>query len=91
MKMAKFKEEVKKYILSNKQKFLNLGLGYNIVGETAEKKLRKKNGQHSRKFKKWTRPLKEPLKRLSVKLKGESCNLNPLAEEIRKKITNKNN
>ena len=66
MKLGKFKEELKKHILSNRQKFLNLGLSYNVVGEIIEKKKRKKNGQSERKFKKWSRPLKE--KRFSVNL-----------------------
>jgi hypothetical protein len=44
-------KRIKKYILSNKQKFLNLGLDYNVVGEIVEKKKRKKNGQKERKDK----------------------------------------
>ena len=45
MKLVKFKEELKKHILSNRQKYLNLGLSYNVVGESVVKKKRKKNGQ----------------------------------------------
>ena len=89
MKLGKFKEELKKHILSNRQKFLNLGLSYNVVGEIIEKKKRKKNGQSERKFKKWSRPLKE--KRFSVNLAEKKQCLNPVAEKINKKITKRKN
>ena len=89
MKLGKFKEELKKHILSNRQKFLNLGLSYNVVGEIIEKKKRKKNGQSERKFKKWSRPLKE--KRFSVNLAEKRRCLNPVTEKVNKKITKRKN
>jgi hypothetical protein len=35
---------LKKYILLNKQKFLNLSRSYNIVGEVEEKRVKKMKG-----------------------------------------------
>jgi hypothetical protein len=89
MKLEKFKIELKKYILSKKQKFLNLGLDYNVVGEIVEKKKRKKNGQKRslQKVKKWLRPKK--VNRLGVNLAGKKRCLNPVAEKINTKITKK--
>ena len=85
----KIQKELKKYILSNKQKFLNLGLDYNVVGEIVEKKKRKKNGQKRslQKVKKWVRPKKE--NRLGVNLTGEKRCLNLVAKKINTKITKK--
>ena len=89
LKLEKFKTELKKHILSKKQKFLNLGLDYNVVGEIVEKKKRKKNGQKRslQKVKKWLRPKKE--NRLGVNLVGKKRCLNPVAEKINTKITKK--
>jgi hypothetical protein len=85
LKLEKFKIELKKHILAKKQKFLNLGLDYYVIGEIVEKKKRKKNGQKRtlQKVKKCVRPKKE--NRLGVNLTGETrCLLNPVAEKITK-------
>ena len=51
LKLANFKVKLKKYILLNKQKFLNLSRSYNIVGEVVEKRVKKKKG--CQKFRTW--------------------------------------
>ena len=42
LKLSNFKEKLKKHLLKNKQKFLNLSRTYNIVGEVEKKKVKKK-------------------------------------------------
>ena len=84
LKLTNFKVKLKKYILANKQKFLNLSRSCNIVGEVEEKKVKKKkNGQNERKFKKWQKD-----KRLSDNSteKKRVC----LHPAINRKITIKN-
>ena len=42
LKLSNFKEKLKKHLLKNKQKFLNLSRTFNIVGEVEKKKVKKK-------------------------------------------------
>ena len=64
MSPAKYKAEIKDHIMKNKQAFLNIGLkDYNVVGGFV-KQIRKKNGiasATSRKYRKWTIQLKNPI------------------------------
>ena len=78
MSPAKYKAEIKDHIMKNKQAFLNIGLkDYNVVGGSV-KQIRKKNGiasATSRKYKKWTIQIKNPI----------------VSKEKNKKIIKKNN
>ena len=68
LKLEKIKIELKKHILAKKQKFLNLGLDYNVIGEIVEKKKRKKNGQKRREN-------NSDYKKATKKGRGENINM----------------
>ena len=82
LKLSNFKVKLKKYLLKNKQKFLNLSRSYNIVGEVEKKRVKKKKVFH--KANKWQR-----VNRLSDNLTGNVRGSSHPA--INKKLTVKKN
>jgi hypothetical protein len=82
LKLSNFKEKLKKYLLKNKQKFLNLSRSYNIVGEVEKKRVKKK--KVFQKNNKWQR-----VNRLSDNLTGNVRGSSHPA--INKKLTVKKN
>jgi hypothetical protein len=82
LKLSNFKVKLKKYLLKNKQKFLNLSRSYNIVGEVEKKRVKKK--KVLQKNNKWQR-----VNRLSDNLTGNVRGSSHPA--INKKLTVKKN
>ena len=87
LKEKNFKEKVKKFILENKQAFLNLGLkDYNVVGEEYVKEVKHTVkvgplGPKTRKFKRWNKPLNPKSDKV---LKAKDTVTNPVAEKLLK-------